>query len=230
MFKIILYLILMFSFSFSKEIKYGEEYFQKMEVLEKNNDKIIVFVHGGAWLYGNHLESIHSKNTLTNYTFISVGYRVDGDVLNQLEDIKLAINKIKKSYKNSEIILMGHSAGAHLILTTFIKENLNNKIIVLDTNYDYKDKTTGLYDVFSQYDKDTRKKLSPYWLNFTNKNMLIVSSKRNESETYKFVSKFKKQNNIKYSPLNMTHREINVLLGSKQNKDYDKLIKDFIFQ
>lgn len=228
MFKLFI-MIMVFSLSlFSKDLNYGNKDFQNMKIIEKNSSKIIFFVHGGAWLFGDKLKSVYDKDYLTNYTFVSVNYRLDGDINNQIEDISLALEKTKELYPTSEIILMGHSAGAHLILTTSIMKNYRNKLIILDTTYDYSDKFNGIYKAFEKYSKKEREALSPYWLNIRDKNMLIVSSKRNAKETEVFIEKNKYSNNIKYYPTEMTHKEINEILGTKENKEYDDIVIKYL--
>ncbi len=98
---------------------------------------IVVYVHGGAWSIGDKASKINDKVTLfqsQNYIFISVNYRLspfpyDADNASRIKfpdhnsDVADAIKWI---YTNSSayggdknnIVLLGHSAGAHLVSLT----------------------------------------------------------------------------------------------------------------
>lgn len=88
-------------------------------------EKVAIFVHGGGWSSGD-------KSTWTNdfaRTFlmdniisVSINYRLVPNVTihEQLEDINVALDFLrdylqKKGIKTPEFILIGHSAGAHLV-------------------------------------------------------------------------------------------------------------------
>lgn len=93
---------------------------------EPDNAKppLIAFIHGGAWMTGDRARAIHHKArhfTGNGYAFASIGYRVlpDAPVEEQARDIAKGLAQLRKEasalgFDADRIVLMGHSAGAHL--------------------------------------------------------------------------------------------------------------------
>lgn len=89
---------------------------------------IILMVHGGAWCIGDKAMTKVTLNKVNRWVtkgfiFVSINYRMipDGaDVLMQAQDVADALAYVQKHAKEwdgdaDKIIVMGHSAGAHLI-------------------------------------------------------------------------------------------------------------------
>lgn len=84
---------------------------------------LAVYVHGGAWRAGHH-ERVRSKPRWFNeagWAFASVGYRVlpEAGVEDQARDLAEGLRLLRREaawlgYDPDRILLMGHSAGAHL--------------------------------------------------------------------------------------------------------------------
>jgi acetyl esterase/lipase len=117
-------------FNLTPNVSYGADPLQKMDIYAPKNVKnapVIFMVHGGAWMIGDKSNSHVIKNktaywTSRGYIFISVNYRMlpNADPLQQESDIVDALvyaqkNIARWSGNKNKFILMGHSAGAHLI-------------------------------------------------------------------------------------------------------------------
>jgi len=88
---------------------------------------IIMMVHGGAWKTGSKTAAHVVQNKLARwlpkgFIFISVNYRLLPDTLplQQAADVAAALADIQKKAASwggdsAKVILMGHSAGAHLV-------------------------------------------------------------------------------------------------------------------
>lgn len=112
----------------SRTIIYGQHQRQQIDVYEPADAvdelPLVVFVHGGGWSFGNHKIAVQSKPMHFNeagYYFASTGYRVlpDSPVEDQAKDIGAAIQALRGQasaigFDPNRIVLMGHSAGAHL--------------------------------------------------------------------------------------------------------------------
>jgi len=117
------------------EVAYGDDARQRVDVyLPDRPDQapIIVMVHGGAWVIGNKSLPQVVDNKLARWLprgaiVVSVGYRLvplsgarDVTPLDQADDIARAISKVQALAPSwggdpQRIVLMGHSAGAHLV-------------------------------------------------------------------------------------------------------------------
>jgi acetyl esterase/lipase len=115
--------------------QYGDGYSRSLNVYTPSKDAsfpapypLIVMVHGGAWCVGDMAMLKVTKNKVAHwlpkgFVFVSVNYRMipDGaDPLVQTGDVADALAYIQKhagewNADPDKIILMGHSAGAHLV-------------------------------------------------------------------------------------------------------------------
>ncbi len=111
----------------TRTVIYGDHARQQIDVYEPADAveplPLIVFVHGGGWSMGDR-KSVQAKPAhfgAAGYYFASAGYRVlpDAPVEQQAADIGAAISALRGQagaigFDPDQILLMGHSAGAHL--------------------------------------------------------------------------------------------------------------------
>jgi acetyl esterase/lipase len=106
---------------------YGDHLRQQVDVYTPDNAvgdvPLVVFIHGGGWQMGSHkavqAKPQHFKDL--GYVFASAGYRVlpDAPVEQQATDVGAALQALRAQaqtggFDPDKIVLMGHSAGAHL--------------------------------------------------------------------------------------------------------------------
>lgn len=111
----------------SLEAAYGPGPLQRLDVHAAKglgNAPVLVYVHGGGWSAGNksavnQLPGFAARN---GFLLISVGYRLtpEVDAGGEAEDVAAALAWVKANAKKyggnpDHIVLMGHSAGAHLV-------------------------------------------------------------------------------------------------------------------
>ena len=111
-----------------KEISYGGDPKQKLDYWPAapsgKAPALVVYVHGGGWSVGDKASSVGTKPQYYNglgLGFASLNYRLVPDVKpgDQARDIARAIAALRGQagrlgFDPDRIILMGHSAGAHL--------------------------------------------------------------------------------------------------------------------
>lgn len=117
------------------DIPYGEHPRQKLDVYtpftiqEVNDEKlpIVMMVHGGGWHGGDKALRDVVQNKIhyflpRGYLFVSINYRLTPEVnpAEQAGDVGRALSFIQKHAATwggdaKRIVLMGHSAGAHLV-------------------------------------------------------------------------------------------------------------------
>lgn len=117
-----------------RDIAYGSDPLQRLDVylpddrpIHSTARPVMVMVHGGAWRIGDKANRSVVDNKLAHWQqqgwiFISVNYRLlpKASVYQQTEDVAQAMQYIQQHVQQwggdpQRIILMGHSAGAHLI-------------------------------------------------------------------------------------------------------------------
>lgn len=109
------------------EMSYGRDPLQRLDLgypVGNKRPPLILFIHGGGWSIGDKRHAIGAKASHflgKGYAFASVNYRLvpQATVEQQAADIASAIAKLRtyamgSNYDGERIILMGHSAGAHL--------------------------------------------------------------------------------------------------------------------
>ncbi|RBW49425.1 alpha/beta hydrolase [Marinobacter sp. F3R11] len=121
-----------------KDIPYGESQKQKLDVympVDAKNAPVIFMVHGGAWRLGDKEAKAVVRNKVDHwvnkgFVFISVNYRLlpEAHPLKQAADVEAALIFSQKEIDKwggapDKFILMGHSAGAHLV--SLVSSDLN---------------------------------------------------------------------------------------------------------
>lgn len=113
-----------------RDLPYGEAHAQRLDVYrpERAHDApIIVMVHGGAWMFGDKANAAVVQPKAAHwesagYVFVSVDNRLwpDADPLEQAKDVAAALAYVQRHAREwggdpTRVVLMGHSAGAHLV-------------------------------------------------------------------------------------------------------------------
>lgn len=111
----------------SSTVVYGDHRRQQVDIYTPDDAvgdaPLVVFIHGGGWQIGNRglvqAKPQHFKDQ--GYVFASAGYRLlpDAPVEQQAADIGAALKALRGQAQSGgfdpdKIVLMGHSAGAHL--------------------------------------------------------------------------------------------------------------------
>jgi len=115
------------SAAISSTVAYGDHERQRVDLYTSdavaNKAPLVVFIHGGGWRVGNRalVQAKPAHFNAAGYVFASAGYRLlpDSPVEQQAADIGAAIKALRREakaggYDPDRIVLMGHSAGAHL--------------------------------------------------------------------------------------------------------------------
>jgi arylformamidase len=109
------------------ELSYGNDALQKLDYWKPKaaNAPLVIFVHGGGWKRGdkgNATGQYKAPHYLEQgYAFASINYRLvpAATVEQQAADVAAAIAYLRRDaaklgFDPNKIVLMGHSAGAHL--------------------------------------------------------------------------------------------------------------------
>jgi arylformamidase len=113
-----------------QDIAYGADPAQRFDVYlppHPQSAPILFMVHGGAWRVGDKTNERVVENKVAHWVpqgviFVSVNYRMvpEAEPLVQAEDVARALAKVQELAPRwggdpGNVILMGHSAGAHLV-------------------------------------------------------------------------------------------------------------------
>lgn len=111
----------------SATVMYGPHQRQQIDLYVSDelafDAPLIVYIHGGGWQAGSHKQIAEKPSHFIaqGYAFASAGYRLlpDAPVEQQAADLGEAVRAVRAqgldgAFDPDRIILMGHSAGAHL--------------------------------------------------------------------------------------------------------------------
>ncbi len=113
------------------DVPYGSDRRQRMDVYlppQPRGVPVLVMVHGGAWMVGDKRMAPVVDNKLAHWVqargwvFVSVNYRMwpQADPVAQARDVAQALAAVQAQAPGwgadpARVLLMGHSAGAHLV-------------------------------------------------------------------------------------------------------------------
>ncbi|MBW8822937.1 MAG: alpha/beta hydrolase [Xanthomonadales bacterium] len=111
------------------DLAYGPDPAQRLDVYlpPHANGRIIVMVHGGGWRIGDKAMGRVVDNKLAHWSargdvFVSIDYRMlpQAGVAQQAQDVAAALAYVQHHAREwggdpANLVLMGHSAGAHLV-------------------------------------------------------------------------------------------------------------------
>jgi len=254
--------------SFSSDVRlianvsYGTDAKERFDVytpLHVNTNSlapVIFMVHGGAWRIGDKKSQSVVENKVNywvkkGYIVISTNYKMlpDSPVNEQVKSVAKALGVAQEKSASwggnkAQFILMGHSAGAHIIAMIAASNTLyaTNAITppiaavaldsaVMDTPMLMSAKHMRLYDHAFGSDPTYWQSLSPFHqLSSTRMPLLAVcSTKRDDScpQAEKFLTKASSfGTKTLLLKENMSHKEINQLLGA--DATYTKAVDDFL--
>ena len=251
-----------------RNIAYGPDTLQKLDLyLPKSNHSnqknqklapILMIVHGGAWSIGDksHQNLIQHKASYWNqqgWVVISVNYRLVPKVTvqQQTQDIADALSYVQKNAlhwqaDNHKIVIMGHSASAHLVtLLSTHPDWISNfpqpwkATIALDSAvYDLETLMSRphaqFYDRVFGASKENWRLVSPkVQLKHSLPAFLAVCSTIRPDQPCVQAHSFIQQAKVlgtstAYLPLPLSHAEINRNLG--QDNDYTHQVDQFMQQ
>jgi acetyl esterase/lipase len=233
-----------------KDVAYGSAPEQRMDVYRPANAQnapVIFMVHGGGWRRGDKDAAGVVNNKVEywlpkGYIVISVGYRLVPQVtpMGEAGDIAKALAFAQGKARSwggdpSRFVLMGHSAGAHLVSLLTSAPSIATSAgagpwlgtVVLDSAaYNVVDimqkKHFGLYDEAFGSDPQLWRDASPILrLSSAPVPMLLVcSSQRSDScaQAQAYAEKAKGLGGrVSVYPIDMRHGEINAQLGAPGN-------------
>lgn len=239
-----------------QDVAYGEHERQRFDVYfteGRQNQPVIFMVHGGGWKIGDKSNASVVKNKVKHwvpkgFVFISTNYRLvpDAHPIEQTQDIAQALAHAQQKAAEwggdkERFILMGHSAGAHLVslFSSQPQYALESGVTPWLATISIDSAAYDIEDVMSRGDaprmyRQAFGKRPSYWKDaspyFQLKDKIppflaICSSQRKDDiceQAEKFTRKAKEFGaTVKVMPYDLSHRGLNVKLGKRNQYTQD---------
>lgn len=243
-----------------RDISYGSDPLQRFDVWlpaqVKPGAPVIFMVHGGGWRRGDkHMATVVDNKVARwvprGFIFISTNYRMlpGTGPIDQARDVALALATAQQKAASwggdaSKFIVMGHSAGAHLVAMLGVSPDMVTAAgarpwlatipldsAALDVPQIMEKRHMRLYDPAFGKDPDYWRRASPYHqiTQAVRPFLVVCSSKRSDScpAAHAFVTKLA-ATGTQGSVLEeaMSHKEINQRLG--EDPPYTAAVEDFM--
>ena len=230
-----------------RDMAYGVLPAQKLDVYRPahaSGAPILVMVHGGGWRRGDKAMARVIKNKVTHWVgrgwvVISVNYRLlpAATPLVQADDLSRALGFVQSRASTwgadpAKVVLMGHSAGAHLVSMLTADPTLASRhgasawlgtvaldSAAFDVEVIMRSRHLGLYDQAFGADPAVWREASPFH-RLTGKlvapMMIVCSSRRPDScpQGQAFASKAQRLGGrVSVFPIDASHSEINEQVG-----------------
>ena len=123
----------------SVEISYGDNTKQAIDFYKGSSDKVLIWIHGGGWLYGDKrserwIRRFHNHFVEhEDFNVFMIGYRIgEASAPYAVNDVICAYDRIIREIEfrglsMDDIIVAGASAGGHLALMVGYSENYKDK-------------------------------------------------------------------------------------------------------
>ena len=123
----------------SVEISYGDNTKQAIDFYKGSTDKVLIWIHGGGWLYGDKrserwIRRFHNHFVEhEDFNVFMIGYRIgEASAPYAVNDVICAYDRIIREIEfrglsMDDIIVAGASAGGHLALMVGYSENYKDK-------------------------------------------------------------------------------------------------------
>jgi acetyl esterase/lipase len=243
-----------------RDLAYGPQARQKLDVYIPRGAQsapIVMMVHGGAWMFGdkkngNVVNAKVARWAPRGYILVAPNYRMDRPpkVMDQAEDVARALaftqaNAAAWGGDPSRVLLMGHSAGAHLVTLLTAAPQIATAqgakpwigTVALDTAaLDVVQVMEGrhprLYDRVFGDDRAFWEQVSPHHRvkgPLAAPLLLVCSSRREEScsRAKAFAAKAEAAGGrATVLPVDLSHGEVNAKLG--EDSDYTRSVDAFM--
>lgn len=239
-----------------RDVAYGADRKQQFDVYTPraaSNAPVIFMVHGGGWKRGDKAMDAVVENKVAywatrGFVVVSTNYRMlpSNDPLGQARDVAQAIGAAQSRAAEwggdpDKFVLMGHSAGAHLVTLLSSSAELQGSLrwlgtVALDSAaFDVEDMMKGrhmrLYDEAFGSDPAVWRAASPYaqLSRETAPILAVCSSRRDDAcpQARRYAAKaMQLGTRVQVLPKDLSHKEINATLG--QEGTYTEEVDQFL--
>lgn len=117
-------------------VSYGDDPLQQLKFFRhhESNDRTILFIHGGAWRDPNNtfddfedmVNQIKKNSKSSSINLVGINYRLSPEVKHPIHlwDILQGIEYLANEYGIHELLIVGHSVGATLIMQLLSYEKI----------------------------------------------------------------------------------------------------------
>jgi len=242
-----------------RDIPYGSDEQQRFDVyspMQAKGAPVIFMVHGGAWFLGDKAARAVVENKVARWVprgfiIVSTNYRLlpKADPLEQARDVARALVAAQDKAASwggdqTKFILMGHSAGAHLVALLATTSSISLGIVskpwlgtvlldsaALDVVKIMEARHARFYDQAFGHDREYWKSASPFDALVGGGKPILAVCSTQRADSCPQANRFAQKASLlgmraSVQGRNLSHKEVNQQLGEEQN--YTKAVESFL--
>lgn len=121
-------------------LAYGETPAEALDIYGPRKDRVVAFVHGGAWKRMNKRANAFPAETFVNAgaTYAAIGFGLLPAITlpEMVAQVARALSFLEERLKPKKLVLIGHSSGAHLAACALTKVDVARNALVVSGLYD----------------------------------------------------------------------------------------------
>ena len=121
-------------------LAYGKTPVEELDVYGARKRQVVAFVHGGAWKRMNKRPNAFPAETFINAgaTYVAIGFGLLPSITlpEMAAQVVRALNFLREELKPKELILIGHSSGAHLAACALTRLEFPKSALLVSGVYD----------------------------------------------------------------------------------------------
>jgi arylformamidase len=121
-------------------LAYGTTPVEELDVYGARKRQVVAFVHGGAWKRMSKRPSAFPAETFINAgaTYVAIGFGLLPSITlpEMAAQVVRALNFLREELKPKELILIGHSSGAHLAACALTRLEFPKSALLVSGVYD----------------------------------------------------------------------------------------------
>ena len=120
--------------------RYGQSEVEQLDVYGPQREKLLVFVHGGAWKRMSRRVNAYAAETFVRASagYMAVGFGLLPSITlpEMAAQVRRALAFIQEKYKPARLVLAGHSSGAHLSACALTRVDFVKEALLISGVYD----------------------------------------------------------------------------------------------
>ncbi|HET7764271.1 MAG TPA: alpha/beta hydrolase [Burkholderiales bacterium] len=146
-------------------LAYGPSAVEVLDVYGGRRDRIVAFVHGGAWARMGKRPSAFAAGTFlgAGATYVALGFGLLPSITlpEMVDQVCRALEFLREKLKPKSLVLIGHSSGAHLSACALTRVSFLDAALLISGVYDLEPVRLSSRNAYVRLDERLEREYSP---------------------------------------------------------------------